>query len=112
MPVRCDEYDQICVIAVEGDLSAENAAGFRKLATERIDRQNIIDFVIDMGKTTFIDSEGLETLLWLKRRCDDLFGQIKIVALDDNCRKIVEITRLEHCFDAQPDLPAALKMMR
>jgi anti-anti-sigma factor len=112
MPVRCDQYEQVCVITIEGDLSAENAAEVRKIAQEHIDNKQMIDFVIDMEKVTFIDSEGLETLLWLKRRCDELFGQIKLVSLDDNCRKILEITRLEHRFDCQAELTGALKMMR
>ena len=68
--------------------------------------------IVEREKADFIDSEGLETLLWLKRRCEDLFGQCKLVNLDENCRKILEITRLEHRFECHDDLTAALKTMR
>jgi hypothetical protein len=34
------------------------------------------------------------------------------VNLDENCKKILEITRLEHRFESHPDLPSALKTMR
>lgn len=112
MPVKHDQYGQVCVITVEGELSAESAAAVRTIAEQHINAKHVTDYVIDLEKATFIDSEGLETLLWLKRRCDDLFGQLKLVSLDENCRKIVEITRLEHCFDCQADLSGALKMMR
>jgi anti-anti-sigma factor len=99
-------------MGIDGDLSGDNAAALRKNAEERINTKQVADFVVDLEHCSFIDSEGLEALLWLKRRCEDLFGQIKLIGLDDNCRKILEITRLEPRFECQKDLAAALKMMR
>ena len=95
MPVRCEEYNQVCVLSVDGDLTGENAASLRTSSEERINNRQVVDFIVDLEKSGFIDSEGLETLLWLKRRSDDLFGQAKLVGLDENCRKILEITRLD-----------------
>ena len=112
MAVRCDAYNQVAVLTVEGDLTGDNALALRKNAEEQIHQKQIADFVIDFERCGFVDSEGLETLLWLKRRVEELFGQIKIVALDENCKKILEITRLEHRFECQKDLAAALKLMR
>ena len=112
MAVRVDEYNQVAVMTVEGDLTADNAAILRKNVEERIEKRHIADFIVDLEHCGFIDSEGLETLLWLKRRSEDLFGQTKLAGIDDNCKKILEITRLEHRFECQQDLAAALKMMR
>lgn len=112
MPVRCDEYDKVCVIGIDGDLSADNAAALRTVVAEQIHARHMVDFVLDFEKCPFIDSEGLESLLWMKGRCDELFGQMKLAAIDDNCRKILEMTRLEPRFECQADLAAALKMMR
>ncbi len=112
MPVKCDEYNQICVVAVTGDLAADEADALRKAVEEHIDQRQIVDFVMDLEKCTFIDSEGLETLLQIKRRCEDLFGQIKLSGLDEDCRKVLEITRLAHRFECHADLPGALKTMR
>ena len=95
MPIRCEEYNQVCVLSVDGDLTAENAGHLRTNSEERITNRQVVDFIVDLEKCGFIDSEGLETLLWLKRRSDDLFGQAKLVGLDENCRKILEITRLD-----------------
>jgi anti-anti-sigma factor len=109
---KAEDYNNICVVTLDGDLSGDANESVRKLADERIDQRQIVDFVLDFEKSGFFDSEGLETLLWLKRRCEDLFGQLKLVNLDDNCKKILEITRLEHRFECHPDLPGALKTMR
>jgi anti-anti-sigma factor len=112
MPIKCEEYNQVCVIAVDGDLVGENAQAMRKSVDEQIDTRQVVDFVVDFEKAGFVDSEGLETLLWVKRRAEDLFGQLKLINLDENVRKILEITRLEHRFECQPNLEAALKTMR
>jgi anti-anti-sigma factor len=112
MPVKCEEYSQVCVIEVDGDFMGENALLARKSIEEHLEERRVVDFVVDFAKSGFIDSEGLEGLLWMKRRCEDLFGQIKLVRLDENCRKILEITRLEHRFECHDDLATALKTMR
>jgi anti-anti-sigma factor len=112
MAIKCEEYNNVCVIAVDGDLAGDSSKALRKTAEERVEQLRIVDFVVDFERAGFVDSEGLETLLWLKRRCEDLFGQIKLVNLDENCRKILEITRLEHRFECHDDLTAALKTMR
>lgn len=112
MPIKYEDYGNVCVVAPDSDLAGEMTQDIRKSAEERIEQRRIIDFVIDFEKVDFIDSEGLETLLWLKRRCEDLFGQIKLVNLDENCRKILEITRLEHRFECHAELAGALKTMR
>jgi anti-anti-sigma factor len=110
--IKCEDYNNVCVMTLNADLSGEANEAMRKLAEERVDQKQIVDFVIDFEKAGFFDSEGLETLLWLKRRSEDLFGQLKLVNLDENCKKILEITRLEHRFECHPDLPSALKTMR
>jgi anti-anti-sigma factor len=112
MPVRCEEYGNVCVVTIEGDLAGENAASLRKGVDELVNARHLADFIADLEKCSFIDSEGLESLLWLKRRSEELFGQLKLVCLDENCRKILEITRLECRFECQQDLSGALKIMR
>ena len=112
MAIKSEDYGNVCVIAVNGDLTGEATKELKQTAEERIEQKRLIDFVVDLEKTDFIDSEGLEALLWLKRRCEDLFGQIKLVNLKENVHKILEITRLEHRFECHADLAGALKTMR
>lgn len=112
MPVKCDEYNQICVMSIEGDFTGEQIEPARKSFEEYLDKKQIIDFVIDLEKVPFLDSEALELLLAMKKRSEDMFGQLKLAHPDENVKKILEITRLEHRFECHPDLPAALKNMR
>lgn len=111
MPIKCDEYDKVAVIAPTGDFAGDDAADLQRQVEHLIDKRQIVDFVVDFEQCGFIDSKGLSTLLWAKRRCEDLFGQLKLVNLDDNCRKILEITRLSHRFECHQGLESALKTM-
>jgi anti-anti-sigma factor len=100
------------VIEPQGDFLAESAAEAKKALEQHIDQKQIVDFIVDFQKCGFADSDALETLLWMKRRSEELFGRLKLVNLDENVKKILEITRLEHRFECQADLPTALKTMR
>lgn len=111
MGIRCDEYNQVCVVAVDGDLDGEAARALLAAADTQAQRR-MTDFVIDLEKCGFIDSEGLEALLALSRRCEELAGQLRLAALDENCRKILEITRLEPRFQCDQDVAAAMRTMR
>jgi anti-sigma B factor antagonist len=112
MAIKYEEYNHVCVLTLDSDFHAGECEGVRKHVEQLIEKKQIVDFVVDFEKAGFIDSTGLETLLWLKRKAEDLFGQVKLAHLDDNCRKILEITRLEHRFECHADLTGALKTMR
>ena len=112
MPLKCEEYNQVCVMSLDGDFAGDEITAARKAFENLLEKKQIVDFVIDFEKSGFVDSEGLELLLWMKRKCEDLFGQIKLASLDENLKKILEITRLEPRFECHADLPAALKTMR
>jgi anti-sigma B factor antagonist len=112
MSIKCEEYSQVCVMEIQGDFVAESAAEAKKAVEQHIDQRQIVDFVVDFQKCGFADSDALEALLWIKRRCEELFGRLKLVNLDENCKKILEITRLDHRFECQADLATALKTMR
>ncbi len=112
MPVKLEEYDGVCVLSVTGDFAGDDVHSARKVSEEFIEHRQIADFVVDLEKAPFIDSEGLETLLWIRRRCEDLFGQFKLAGADENVKKILEVTRLGRRFENAVDVPTALKTMR
>jgi anti-anti-sigma factor len=112
MAITCEVYNQVCVLTLGGDFVSEEIKAAKAAIDQAIEKQQIVDFVFDFDKSAFVDSEGLEALLLFKRRCEEHFGQVKLVNLDENCRKIFEMTRLAHRFECHGDLAAALKTMR
>jgi anti-anti-sigma factor len=112
MSIKVDEYDGVCVLTITGDFAGEDVAAARKASEEMVGQRQVSDFVVDLEKVSFIDSEGLEALVWIKRRCEDLFGQFKLAGVDEGVKKILEVTRLNRRFEIAGDVPTALKTMR
>lgn len=111
MNIRCEDYDHVSVLGLTGEFSADSVDLFRKSVETRLERK-VRFFVIDLDKTTFIDSKGLETLLWVQEQCDEKFGQVRLCNPDETCRKILQITRLDGRFDIFSDVTEAVKTMR
>jgi anti-anti-sigma factor len=111
MKIRCDDYEGVTVIAPNGELTADNVDLLREQIQTRLD-QNVHLFVVDMEGLQFIDSKGLECLIWLQEQCDDALGQMRLCKPDDTCRRILHVTRLDNRFDVFSDVAQAVKTMR
>ena len=111
MNIKCEDYDHVSVISIAGELTADTVEGFRAQVDSRLEKR-VRFFVIDLEQATFIDSKGLETLLWVQAQCDDHLGQVRLCKPDETCRKILQITRLDGRFDVFADVAEAVKTMR
>ena len=64
--------------------------------------------VLDFTKVSFLDSTALGVLLSAHRRARQAGGALAIVALDDNLRRIFELTGLDGVFQVFATRDAAL----
>jgi anti-anti-sigma factor len=112
MSLKLSENGQLRVLKVEGDFAGD----VPQQAVALIDRQcagaRPLQIVADMSACPYLDSQGLETLLSIKRRCEESTGKLMLAGVDANCRKILELTRLESRFERKDDLESAFKAMR
>ena len=106
-----EDYDQLTVMSVKGDLTTDHADEFRKEITARLETKTR-DFVLDVTEMEFVDSKGLEALLWAQEQCGERLGQIRLAAATENVTKILEITRLAPRFDCHTDVDSAIKCLR
>lgn len=111
MKLSCENYDQLTVMTLAGDLTCDHVEAFTRAAKERIEKDGR-DFVLDVERMEFIDSRGLETLLWLQETVGENLGQVRLAGVQDNVRKILEMTRLAARFDAHPDVDTAIRSLR
>ncbi|MFW6059163.1 MAG: STAS domain-containing protein [Phycisphaeraceae bacterium] len=112
MKLACEDYDDISVMSIKGELVADEIERFRKTVQQRFEQSRVRDFVLDCNEMDFIDSQGLESLLWLQDQCADRLGQIRLAGCHDNIRTIFRMTRLAPRFDCHDDVDAALKSLR
>jgi anti-anti-sigma factor len=111
MNIRCEDYDHVTVVGLAGEFTADATDNFKKQIDERLERK-VRFFVVDLEQTTFLDSKGLESLLWLQEQCDENLGQVRLCKPDETCRKILNVTRLDARFDIFADVTEAVKTMR
>ncbi|MCD4831230.1 MAG: STAS domain-containing protein [Anaerohalosphaeraceae bacterium] len=108
MKIKKQDYKDVTVIELHGEFVEEYCKTFQDEMAE-VMRKDMAGIVVDVSKMPFIDSSGLEQLLWLREHCYDNRSQLKIAGIDDNFNKILEITRLEKEFDKYDELGEAVK---
>ena len=111
MKLSYEDHDAITVLKLSGDLTADQIDAFRRSCLERFEA-GIRHVVLDMEHTTFIDSAGLEALLWIIDEASSRGGQLRIVNPDPTVSKILEISRLDRRFNVHETIESAAKSLR
>ena len=108
MRIETQKYNDIMVIQLQGEFTAEAVKSFEDTVSGAFISQ-ISGIVLDMSKVVQLDSRALEQLLELNEQCRDRLRQLKLAGLDETCGKILEVTRLLPQFDTYSELTEAVK---
>lgn len=108
MKIKTQDYNDVTVVELQGELDGDFTRILRKNITDIVARHRS-GIVLDMSEVGFINSEGLEELLWVRDYCNENNCELRLAGLDENCAKILEITRLENEFDRYSELAEAVK---
>ncbi len=108
MKVKTQDYNDVTVVELQGELDEDFAEMFQNTITDIVAKHKT-GIVLDMSGVGFIDSEGLERLLWARDYCNENNSQLRLAGLDENCAKILEVVRLENEFDHYAELAEAVK---
>ena len=108
MKVKIQDYNDVTVVELQGELDGDAAELFQNAISDIIaERQTGI--VLDMSGVGFIDSQGLTQLLWARDYCNESKRELRLAGLDENCMRILEVTRLDTAFDHYAELAEAVK---
>ena len=108
MRIQSQNYNDVTVIELQGEVDSEVVEPLRTMIVETIATQKT-GIVLKMNDVSFLDSRGLELLLWVRDYCRQNKTQLRLAGLDENCEKILEITRLQDEFDRHAELAEAVK---
>jgi anti-sigma B factor antagonist len=99
--------DDTHVVAVTGEIDLFTAPEFKQRMSAPIDegRSNLI---VDLSRTTFIDSSSLGVLIGAHRRLKLRGGTLIVVCDDEAIAKTFKITGLDGVFTLAPSVEAAL----
>ncbi|HDS84478.1 MAG TPA: anti-sigma factor antagonist [Phycisphaerales bacterium] len=108
MRIETQNYNDITVIQLQGEFTAEAVKSFEDIVSGAFVSQ-ISGIVLDMSKVVQLDSRALEQLVELNEQCRDRLRPLKLAGLDETCSKILEVTRLLPQFDTYSELTEAVK---
>jgi anti-anti-sigma factor len=108
MKVKKQDYNDVTVVELQGDFDGDIIESFQSAITDIISKGKS-GIVLDMSAVGFIDGEGLEQLLWARDYCNQNKCEFRLAGLDENCARILEITRLEREFNSYTELAQAVK---
>jgi len=108
MRILTQNYNDVTVVELQGELDGDFAELLRNAITEIIAKRKA-GIVLDMSGVGFIDSQGLEQLLWSRDYCNENKCELRLAGPDENCVKILEITGLENEFNRYAELAEAVK---
>jgi anti-anti-sigma factor len=108
MKITTQDYNEVPIIELQGEFVGEFVKPFQDSVSSLI-ATGASGLVLDMSKIVFLDSKALESMLWLKDYCTENNCQLKLAGLDDNCKKILEVTRLAPNLDTYDELAQAVK---
>ena len=108
MRIRWQDYNDVTVVELQGEIDGELVEPVRSAVTEIAGKQRA-GIVLDMSDVSFLDSQGLELRLWVRDYCRQNKIQLRLAGRDENCRKILEITRMQDEFDCHAELAEAVK---
>ena len=108
MKIPWQNYNDVTVVELRGEVDGETVEPLRSAITEIIAGQRV-GIVLDMSDVDGVDSQGLELLLWVRDYCRQNRVALRLAGLTENCTKILEITRLQDEFDCYAELTKAVK---
>jgi anti-sigma B factor antagonist len=108
MRIKQQDYNDVTIVELQGELDGDLTELFQSSVTNIVEKQKA-GIVLDLSDVSFIDSQGLELLLWVRDYCHQNKAQLRLAGLDENCAKILEVTRLEKEFDRYAELTEAVK---
>jgi anti-anti-sigma factor len=111
MKLSYEDHDTITVLKISGDLTADQVDAFRRSCLDRFEA-GIQHVVLNMEHMSFIDSAGLEALLWILETAGEQGGQLRLVRPDPIVDKILEISRLDKRFNIHDTIESAAKSLR
>ena len=108
MKIPWQNYNDVTVVELRGTVDADSVEPLRSVITEIIAGQRA-GIVLNMSDVDFLDSQGLELLLWVRDYCRQNRVPLRLAGLTENVAKILEITRLQDEFDCHTELAEAVK---
>lgn len=101
------DYGNLRVLHAPIELDVYTAPDFREATIDTV-ANGFHRLVVDLSKTTFIDSTGLGVLVGAKKRCESHGGWLRLAKPQRDVRHMLWVTGLLRVFVIENDVEAAI----
>jgi len=101
----------VTILKLQGEVTGDELSPVRDLLDIQL-QEHGCDLVFDLTETEFVDSKGLELLLWAQEQANENLGQVRLVGANEVVQQVLHMTRLAGRFEAHPDLEEAMVSLR
>jgi anti-anti-sigma factor len=108
MKIKTQDYEDVTVVEMSGELDTDIVDLFKQTIVNIVEKGSK-GIVLDMGNVGFVDSDGLEHLLWARDYCCQNNCQLRLAAIEEAFSEILKVTRLKNEFDRFVELSEAVK---
>jgi anti-sigma B factor antagonist len=107
--VKIEEVDGISIVELEGRIILGEESGALRETVKNLMVAGKKNVVLDMSNVTYIDSAGLGTLVAAHVSAKNQGASIRLCALGNKFREVLQITRLLTIFDVYDTRAAAVE---
>ena len=108
MTFSIKKQDGVVVVDVEGQLVVGNRQELKQKLLDEMDKGGK-KFLVDFGKTNYIDSSGLGVLVSLSKKIREAGGDLRLANLNDDLKTLFELTKLDTLFQIAETRERALQ---
>ena len=91
--VRVARDGDSCRVDVAGDLASSSCRNLSSELQSAI-KDGAIHVDLDLAEVRFLDSSGLQCIVHARNTAADYGGRLKVVAMSDSVRRVLDVTRL------------------
>ncbi len=107
--VRWENGKSVSIVAAIGEVDLATVADFKAVLIEAAGADEAM--IIDLSRTTYMDSSGFSTLLEVNRVLRPMGLPMYLVGANANLSRMVEITRLDTIFSVGETVDSVLRTL-
>jgi anti-anti-sigma factor len=108
MNIQVNTVGNVSVVLIDGKVHQENISAFRKKLLDLVE-DGKVNIVIDMIASDYISSIGLTTVVDLKKKVNNIGGDLKLSRINKLVRNLLEKTNLINIIKTFNDVDTAVK---
>jgi anti-anti-sigma factor len=108
MKIRIEAVGNVTIVFIDGNVLQENVPIFRVKLLELVEEKKV-NIVLDMVASNYISSMCLATIVDVKKKLNELSGDLKLARVNKLVRNLLETTSLIKKVETYDDVDAAVK---